>query len=136
AIPRGAPGVDFSGQQRRANRGGVRIVGAERQIPEHVVRNIERGRRALSGSPEMLRAIADEIQGWTWDSDRIVEQTEERLARIAEMVADLQAKQAIQLRLADAMRREWFAPPCIGGTVGALLTDGRPGDCSAGYLPP
>ena len=86
-------------------------MGAERQIPEHVARNIERGRRALSGSPEMLRAIADEIQGWTWDSDRIVEQTEERLARIAEMVADLQEKQAILLRLADAMRPEPFEPP-------------------------
>jgi hypothetical protein len=91
----------------------VRIVGAEKQVPEHVVRNIERGRRALAGSPEMLRAIADEIQGWTWDPDRIVEQTQERLERIAEMVADLQEKQAILLRLADNMRPERFEPPYL-----------------------
>ena len=88
-------------------------MGAEKQVPEHVVRNIERGRRALAGSPEMLRAIADEIQGWTWDPDRIVEQTQERLQRIAEMVADLQEKQAILLRLADNMRPERFEPPYL-----------------------
>ena len=88
-------------------------MGAEKQVPEHVVRNIERGRRALAGSPEMLRAIADEIQGWTWDPDRIVEQTAERLERIAEMVADLQEKQAILLRLAENMRPERFEPPYL-----------------------
>ena len=89
------------------------IVGAERQVPEHVARNIERGRRALSGSPEMLRAIADEIQGWTWDPERTAEQTAERLQRIAEMVADLQEKQAILLRLAEAMRPARFEPPYL-----------------------
>jgi hypothetical protein len=88
-------------------------VGADRQIPEQVLRNIERGRRALSGGPEMLRAIADEIQGWTWDEDRIAEQTEQRLVRIAEMVADLQEKQAILLRLADALRPARFEPPYL-----------------------
>ena len=88
-------------------------MGAEGQIPEHVARNIERGRRALNGSPEMLRAIADEIQGWTWDPDRIAEQTEERLQRIAQMVADLQEKQEILLRLAEVMRPERFEPPYL-----------------------
>lgn len=88
-------------------------MGAERQVPEHVVRSIERGRRALTGSPEMLRAIADEIQSWTWDPDRIVEQTQERLQRIAEMVADLQEKQAILLSLAEALRPERFEPPYL-----------------------
>jgi hypothetical protein len=88
-------------------------VGADRQVPEQVLRNIERGRRALSGGPEMLRAIADEIQGWTWDPDRIAEQTEERLERIAVMVADLQEKQAILLRLAEALRPARFEPPYL-----------------------
>ena len=91
----------------------MRIVGAERQVPDGVARSIERGRRALTGSPEMLRAIADEIQGWTWDPDRIVEQTQERLERIAEMVADLQEKQAILLSLAEALRPERFEPPYL-----------------------
>ena len=91
----------------------MRIVGAGDEIPENLLRNIDRGRRALAGSPEMLHAIADEIQGWTWDPSRIIEQTEERLRRIAEMVADLQEKQLILLRLADAMRPERFEPPYL-----------------------
>lgn len=91
----------------------MKIVGAERQIPEHVVRNIERGRRELTGSPQLLRAIADEIQGWSWDPDRFAEQSRERLARIAEMVADLQEKQAILLRLSEAMRPRRFEPPYL-----------------------
>jgi hypothetical protein len=92
---------------------GVVIVDAQRPSPDQLLRNIERGRRALSGSPDMLRAIADEIQGWTWDPERIAEQTEERLRRIAVMVADLQEKQEILLRLAAAMRQERFEPPFL-----------------------
>lgn len=91
----------------------MRIVGADLPTPEHVVRTIERARTALRSGPEMLRAIADEIQGWTWDPEHIAEQIEQRRHQLAEMVGDLQEKRAILLNLAESMRPQRFQPPYL-----------------------